>query len=127
MQTTKFQSIDQYIESFPPEVQSKLEEIRKTIENAAPEAFEAISYNIPTFKFHGNLVHFAGHKNHIGFYPGAAGVEVFREKIIQFKTSKGSVQFPIDKPLPLELIAEITKFRLISNLEKARNKKAKVR
>lgn len=127
MQNTKFQNIDHYIEGFPSEIQVKLEEIRKTIENAAPEAVEAISYNIPTFKFYGNLVHFAGYKNHIGFYPGAAGVEVFREKISQFKTSKGAIQFPLDQPLPLDLIAEITKFRVVANLEIARNKKAKAR
>jgi uncharacterized protein YdhG (YjbR/CyaY superfamily) len=125
MENTKFQNIDQYIEIFPPAVQEKLEEVRQAIKNAAPEAVEGISYNIPTFKFHGNVTHFAGYKNHIGFYPGSKAIETFREKLGQFKTSKGAIQFPVDQPMPCDLIAEITEFRVNVNLEKRNSAKSK--
>ena len=115
--------IDEYISIFPADVRAKLETMRATIRRAAPKAEEAISYMIPTFRLHGNLVHFAGYKNHIGFYPGAAGIEAFQKELKGYETSKGTVQFPLDKPLPLKLVTAITKFRVIQNTEKAEAKK----
>ena len=116
------ESIDTYIAQFPPDVQTLLVQMRKTIQKAAPSATEAMSYQIPTFKLHGNLVHFAGFKNHIGFYPGAAGITAFRDEIAGYKNAKGSVQFPLDKSLPLALVARIVKFRVAQNLEQAKVK-----
>jgi uncharacterized protein YdhG (YjbR/CyaY superfamily) len=118
-------NIDEYIAGFPPEVQEKLETIRATIRKAAPKAEEAISYMIPTFRLHGNLVHFAAYKNHIGFYPGAGGIAAFQEELAGYETSKGTVQFPLDKRLPLTLITKIVKFRMQQNLDKVAAKAAK--
>lgn len=108
-------NIDEYILGFPNEMQVILQQVRETIRQAAPEATETISWGMPTFKLKGNLVHFAGYKKHIGFYPGASGIETFKEKFSGYKYSKGAVQFPIDKPMPLILIAEIVKFRVKEN------------
>lgn len=116
-------TIDAYIAGFPTVIQEILEKMRETIKKAAPGAVETISYQMPTFALHGNLVHFAAHKNHIGFYPAPSGIVAFKEDLKGFKSSKGAVQFPIDKPLPVELIFEIVKFRVIENLEKAEAKK----
>lgn len=118
-------TIDEYIASFPPEVQEKLETIRATIRKAAPKAEEAISYMIPTFRLHGNLVHFAAYKKHIGFYPGAGGIAAFEEELAGYETSKGTVQFPLEKRLPLTLITKIVKFRMQQNLDKAATKAKK--
>jgi uncharacterized protein YdhG (YjbR/CyaY superfamily) len=118
-------NIDEYISIFPAAVQAKLETMRATIRKAAPKADEAISYMMPTFKLHGNLVHFAGYKNHIGFYPGAAGIASFQKELKDYETSKGTVQFPLDKPIPVKLVIMITKFRVIQNIEKAEAKKKK--
>ena len=115
-------SIDVYISGFPDYIQTVLEEIRKTIRQAAPEARETINYGIPTFVFHGNLVHFAANKKHIGFYPAPSGIDAFKAELSVYKGAKGSVQFPIDKPMPLELIAEIVKFRVLENQERAKAK-----
>lgn len=115
-------SIDDYIASFPTDVQAILEQVRKTIQMAAPEAEEAISYAMPTFKLHGNLVHFAAYKNHIGFYPAPRGLEEFKEELSGYKGAKGSVQFPINQPMPLDLIARIVSFRVKDNLEKRKAK-----
>lgn len=115
--------IDLYIANFPKETQKRLQQIRETIRKAAPEAEEKIGYGIPTFVWHGNLVHFAGYKHHIGFYPGAAGIVHFSKEMSAYKQSKGAVQFPLDKPLPLALVTKITKFRLKQNLEKVNGKK----
>jgi uncharacterized protein YdhG (YjbR/CyaY superfamily) len=117
--------IDQYIANFPTATQEKLQLVRETIKKAAPEAKEKISYAIPTFDLYGNLVHYAGYKNHIGFYPGNGGIEAFKEEISNYKSAKGSVQFPLDKPLPLDLISRITKFSVIQNLAKAKLKSKK--
>ncbi|MCX2473991.1 DUF1801 domain-containing protein [Pedobacter sp. MC2016-05] len=117
--------IDKYIANFPTETQEKLQLVRETIKEAAPEAKEKISYAIPTFDLYGNLVHYAGYKNHIGFYPGNGGIEAFKEEISIYKSAKGSVQFPLDKPLPLDLISRITKFSVIQNLAKAKLKSKK--
>lgn len=118
-------NIDEYIAQFPLAVQTKLNSIRATMRKVAPDAEEAMSYGIPTFKLHGNLVHFAGYKNHIGFYPGSVGIEAFQKELQGYETSKGTVQFPLDKTLPLKLIAAITKFRVLQNKEKASEKKVK--
>lgn len=118
------QTIDEYIAGFSPEIQEKLETIRATIRKAAPKAEEAISYMMPTFKLHGNVVHFAAFKNHIGFYPGASGIAAFEEELAGYETSKGTVQFPLDKRVPLTLITKIVKFRVQQNLDKAAAKAA---
>lgn len=119
---TSIQTIDQYIAAQPREVASILEEVRKTIRKVIPEAEETIGYGIPTFKYYGNLVHFAGYKNHIGFYPGAAGVEAFADEIKTYNTSKGTIQFLLKEPIPYDLIAKITTFRVQQNLEKKKKK-----
>jgi uncharacterized protein YdhG (YjbR/CyaY superfamily)/3-methyladenine DNA glycosylase AlkD len=116
-------NVDEYIAQFPANVKATLEKLRKGIKTAAPKAEEVISYMMPAYKYHGMLVYFAGYKNHIGFYPGAAGIAAFKDKIAVYKNAKGSVQFPIDQPLPLGLITEIVKFRVKQNEEKAVAKK----
>lgn len=108
--------IDEYIADFPPETQTLLTEIRGIIARAAPEATEKISYAMPTFYLKGNLVHFAGYKNHIGFYPAPSGITAFQEELSVYKNSKGAVQFPLDRPLPKDLISRIVKFRAEENL-----------
>ena len=123
--TTGFTSIDEYIATFPGEVQLLLEELRATIKAAAPEAKEKISYQIPTFFLRGNLVHFAAYKKHIGFYPSSSGIQAFQKELSIYKGAKGSVQFPLDRPLPLELIARIVKYRVAENLERAARKSGK--
>jgi uncharacterized protein YdhG (YjbR/CyaY superfamily) len=115
----KADNIDDYIAGFPESTQKKLEEIRATIQKAAPGATETISYGIPTFVLNGNLVHFAGYQNHIGFYPGASGIST---EIAGFKNAKGSVQFPLSGRLPLALVTKIVKFRVKQSLEKAASK-----
>lgn len=115
-------TIDEYIETFPIDVQKILQSVRKTIKNSAPKAEEAISYGIPTFKLNGNLVHFAAYQNHIGFYPASSGVRTFAKELTAYKTSKGTIQFPIDQPMPLALIRKIVKFRVKENAEKSKKK-----
>ncbi|MGE5428865.1 MAG: iron chaperone [Methylococcaceae bacterium] len=114
---------DEYISQFPAEVQAKLQELRYVIKKAAPEAEETISYAMPAFKLKGILVYFAGHKNHIGFYPTASGIANFEKELTGYTTSKGTVQFPLNKPLPLELIKMIVEYRVAENLQKAELKK----
>jgi uncharacterized protein YdhG (YjbR/CyaY superfamily) len=105
--------INDYIASFPPATQELLEQMRSTIQKAAPDAVEAISYAMPTFKLNGkNLVHFAGYEKHIGFYATPTGHEAFKDDLLKYKQGKGSVQFPINEPLPLDLVARIVKFRV---------------
>lgn len=123
MKMAPAKNIDDHIALFPASTQVLLKQIKATVKKAAPDAEEAISYGIPTFKLNGNLVHFAGYKNHIGFYPGAAGIEAFKKELSVYKGAKGSVQFPLGKPLPLTLITRIVKFRVKQNLEKANIKK----
>ena len=117
-------AIDEYIAQFPKETQNILAKLRSVIRKAAPGAEEVINYGIPTFKLNGNLVHFAAYKKHIGFYPTPSAMEVFDQELSLYERAKGSVQFPIDKPLPLKLIATMVKFRVNENLEKARQKKS---
>ena len=120
MKNKSVTTIDEYIETFPIDVQKILQQIRRTIKSSAPNAEEAISYMIPTFKLQGNLVHFAAYKNHIGFYPASSGVRTFAKELTPYKTSKGAIQFPIDQPVPLALIRKIVKFRVKENAEKAK-------
>ena len=122
-----FNSIDEYIATFPAETQKILEELRATIKSAAPDAEEKISYQMPTFALKGNLVHFAAYKNHIGFYPAPRGIEEFKQELSIYEGAKGTVRFPIDKPLPLELISRIVKFRVAENLKNAETKSNKKR
>lgn len=121
------QSIDDYINSFPPEVRQILQELRQTIKEAAPQAEEKISYQMPTFTLHGNLVHFGAFSEHIGFYPTPSGIEAFKEELSRYKGAKGSVQFPIDEPLPLSLIRRIVEYRVRENLERQQSKRARKR
>ena len=118
-------NIDEYISAFPSNVQKLLKQMRSTIKKAAPQAAETISYAMPTFTLNGNLVHFAGYKNHIGFYPSPYGIEAFKKEMSVYAGAKGSVQFPLDKPLPLELITKIVAFRVAENMEKALKKTSK--
>ena len=117
--------IDEYIAGFPKGIQNALKQIRATIKKAAPNAEEAIKYAMPTFTLHGNLVYFAAFKNHIGFYPVPSGIEAFEKELSIYKTGKGSVQFPLDQPMPLSLIAKIVKFRTGENLQKMKTRKKK--
>jgi len=120
-------NIDEYIAGFPNGVQVMLQKLRTTIRKAAPEAEETINYGIPTFTLKGNLVHFAAFKNHIGFYPAPSGIEAFKKELSVYEGAKGSVQFPIEKSLPLNLVSKIVKFRVKENLEKAKLKQKKDR
>jgi uncharacterized protein YdhG (YjbR/CyaY superfamily) len=113
----KHLNIDQYILSFSPEIRERLEQMRQIIRSAAPEAEEVISYQMPAFRLNGILVYFAGYKNHIGFYPTASGIEAFKDQLSEYKWSKGAIQFPNDRPLPVELIERITRFRVNENLQ----------
>ncbi len=112
------ENIDDYIAGFPEHVQAILQQVRKTIQAAAPEATEAIKYAMPTFVLNGNLVHFAAFTNHIGFYPAPQGIESFKEELSVYKGGKGSVQFPITEPMPIDLITRIVKFRVEKNMQK---------
>ncbi|QCJ42614.1 hypothetical protein FAY30_12235 [Bacillus sp. S3] len=118
----KFESMDEYISQFPVTVQEILNTLRKVIQSAAPDATEKISYQMPTFYLHRNLVHFAAYKNHIGFYPTSSGIAAFINELSEYKNSKGAVQFPLDKPLPYELITQIVKFRVGENNRQAEDK-----
>lgn len=120
MQNVQAQNIDEYIAAFPNDIQKLLKQMRTTIRKAAPKAEEAIKYAIPTFVLHGNLVHFAAFKNHIGFYPAPTGIAAFKKELARFEGSKGAIKFPLDQPLPLSLITKIVKFRVAQNLEKVK-------
>lgn len=122
MKKTTLKSIEEYILQFSPEVQETLKMLRKVIKESAPDAEEKISYQMPAFALHGILVYFAAFKNHIGFYPTASGIEAFKHRLSAYKSGKGSVQFPLDQPLPYELIREIVKFKVAENTKKAERK-----
>ena len=115
-ETNKPANINEYIRMFPADVQAKLNTLRQTIRTLVPDATEAMSYQIPTFKLNGNLVHFAAFKNHIGFYPGASGIKAFAQELAMYKSAKGSVQFPLEQPLPLDLVKRIVEYRVKENL-----------
>jgi uncharacterized protein YdhG (YjbR/CyaY superfamily) len=121
----KFENIDEYISSFPKEIQTKLEQIRKAIKKAAPGAEEVISYQIPAFKQNYVLVYFAAFKNHIGFFPTSNPLKVFSKELSKYETSKGTIRFPLNKKIPFELITRITKYRLKEDLAKQGKKNKK--
>ena len=114
---TKFRTVDEYISSFSKPVQAVLSQVRSAIREAAPAAEEVISYNMPSFRLSGMLVYYAAYKNHIGFYPTPSGIEAFKKELAGYEGAKGSVQFPIDEPMPLALIKKIVKFRVKENLD----------
>ncbi|MHB8567730.1 MAG: iron chaperone [Nitrososphaerales archaeon] len=116
--TKEVKTIDDYIEAFPEEVQNILEKMRQTIQKAAPEAKEAISYQIPTYNLNGNLVHFAAFKDHISFFPTSSGKDAFKKELSKYKGGKGTIQFPLEKPIPYDLVKKIVIFRRKENLEK---------
>lgn len=118
-------SIDEYIADFSKEVQHILQKIRAIVKEAAPDAAEAIKYQIPTFVLNGNLVHFAAFEKHIGFYPTPSGIDQFKDELSSYKSAKGSVQFPLGSPIPYKLIEKIVKFRVKENRLKAVNKNPK--
>lgn len=118
-------AIDAYIARFPPDIQEKLERIRQTIRAAAPEAEETISYQIPTFRGYQNLVHFAAYQNHIGFYPTSSGIEKFKSELAGYKLSKGTVQFPLDQPIPYDLIRRMTEYRVAEDRARAETRRKK--
>lgn len=115
--------VDHYIAAFPEGTQKLLDQLRATIKKAAPKATESISYMMPAYKYEGVLVYFGGYKKHIGFYPTASGIAAFKKELVAYNVSKGTVQFPLDKPLPVSLITKIVKFRVSENLQKAKLKK----
>jgi len=121
----EIKNIDEYIEVQPDEIRLILQKVRSVIQDAAPEATEKISYGMPTFFLHGNLLHFAANKHHLGFYPAPSGLQAFPMEIANYKSSKGAVQFPYNQPIPYDLIAEIVKFRVVENMEKAALKNSK--
>lgn len=124
MNQTSAKNIDEYIAGFPRGVQERLQRLRSTIRKAAPDAEEAIKYQIPTYVWNGNLIHFAAYKNHIGLYPGSKAIENFRDELSRYKLAKGTVQFPLDKPLPVGLVTKIVKFNLKQRLDKTKKKAA---
>ena len=117
--TPKITTTDEYIAALPDNARDLMTQLRAAIKRAAPEATEKISYGVPTFDFNGNLVHFAAFKNHIGFYPGPTGIDAFKDELQQYKSAKGSVQFPMNEPLPLDLVTRIVQFRVKENAERS--------
>lgn len=124
MESKKFTTVEEYLASFPEETRAILEELRQTIKQAAPKAVEVISYNMPAFKQNRVLVYYAAAKQHIGFYPTASPIQVFKDELAKYKTSKGAIQFPLDKPIPKALVKKIVKYRVEEDMEKAKKKAA---
>lgn len=120
---TSIKDIDRYILSVPEDMRERMDQMRSIIRKAAPKATEAIKYGMPTFVHHGNLVHFAACKNHVGFYPAPSGIEAFRKELEGYTCTKGAIHLPLDRPLPVKLIAGIVKFRVLENEEKAMKKR----
>ena len=127
MEKKIFKTVDEYFDALPEKARGAATELRKTIRQAAPEAEEVISYNMPLFKFHGRLVYFAAHKEHIGFYPFTSAMRAFKHKLGKYKTSTGTIQFPFAKRIPVALVKSIVKFRVKENLEKEKGKRKKKR
>ena len=120
-----YSNIDEYIALFPANIQALLQELRAVIRAEVPEAVEKISYQMPTFYLHGNLVHFAAFKNHISLFPAPSGIEAFKDELAIYATSKGTIQFPLEKPIPFDLVRRIVRFRVQENTAKAQAKKKK--
>jgi uncharacterized protein YdhG (YjbR/CyaY superfamily) len=120
--TVKYQSIDEYLDSTPQDLRNKLQILRSTIQEAAPDSTEAICYQMPTFKFNGNLVHFAAYKTHIGFYPGPSAIQAFGDELAPYNLSKGTIRFTLEDEIPLNLIFRIVKFRVEQNKSKLKAK-----
>jgi uncharacterized protein YdhG (YjbR/CyaY superfamily) len=118
-------TIDEYIIRFEPEIQKTLNEIREFMRSEVPEATEKISYGMPTFYLNGNLIHFAAFTGHYGFFPNPSGIDAFEEALASYRTGKGTLCFPFDKPLPWDIIRKVVRFRVRENLNKVRNKKKK--
>ncbi len=114
----RYKTVEGYISSFPEDIQEKLQKIRETIKQAAPDSEELISYNMPAYKFHGTLVYFAVHTKHIGFYPFPSAIASFKKEASVYETSKGSIRFPLDKPIPYRLIRKIVQYRVNENMKK---------
>ena len=123
--TRKPETIDEYISLHPLKIQELLQKVRTVIKKAAPDAKEAIKYQLPTFVLNGNLVHFGAFKNHIGFYPAPSGISVFKKELSVYESGKGSIQFPTDKEIPFDLISRIVQFRVLENLQKVKTKTKK--
>jgi uncharacterized protein YdhG (YjbR/CyaY superfamily) len=119
----KFKTVEEYLSTFPASTQCILEEVRKTIKRAAPEAKEVISYNMPAFKLNGVLAYYAAHKDHIGFYPTASPIVSFKDELSAYKFSKGAIQFPVNMPMPVDLITRMVQFRVREDMEKAERKR----
>lgn len=119
----QIKTLDEYIAEFPENVRDILEEFRRIIRKSAPEAEEAIRYGIPTFILNGNLVHFAAFKNHIGFYPTPSAIDAFKKELSPYKVAKGTVQFPIDEPIPFDLVGNIVRYRVKETIERRMKKK----
>ena len=118
MMKGQYKNIDEYIAGFPKEIQDILQNLRKVIQESAPEAQEVISYSMPAFKQNGILVYFAAFKDHIGFFPTSSGVSAFKKDLEPYATSKGTIRFPLDKPIPFALVEKIVKYRVQENLKK---------
>ena len=112
----EYKTIDEYIALFPKDIQKILQQLRLAIRDSAPDAVEAINYQMPTFKLNGNLIHFAAAKSHIGFYPTPSAIEAFEEELSDYEVSKGTVRFPMNKPIPLDLVKRIVRFRVKENM-----------
>jgi len=125
MKIKKYNDVQTYVADFPEDVRKKLERMREIIQRSAPKSQEVISYSMPAYKMNSVLVYFAAFKNHIGFFPTASGVKAFQHQIEKYKWSKGTIQFPLDQPLPEKLITAIVRFRVKEDLEKAKTKKKK--
>lgn len=121
----KFKTVDEYIATFPAKTKIVLKKLRTAIKQTAPKAEEKISYNMPAYKLNGILVYFAGHEKHIGFYPTSSPIKVFKNELVGYKTSKGAIQFPIEKSIPITLVKKIVKYRINEDLLKAKMKKSK--
>jgi uncharacterized protein YdhG (YjbR/CyaY superfamily) len=119
--------IDEYIAGFPPDVQKRLKKLRTTIKKAAPQAQEAIKYRMPTFRLHGNLIHFAAYKNHIGLYPAPTAIAKFKKELSPYASAKGSARFPLDRPIPFDLVGRIVRFRVQEDLRRAAARKKRKR
>lgn len=125
MEKKEVKTVEDYLDGFPPDTRDLLRKVRETIQKAAPGAQEVISYRMPAYKLKGVLVYFAGYRHHIGFYPGASGIQAFQSELTPYKWARGSVQFPLDRPVPFKLIDDIVRYRVRENLQKSKSRNKK--